>query len=173
MSPQKRTSFIAEARRVDDQWYIQLESEESLTGALKEARKEAKDAMTHKKKLRQIHLEQRIADMTTIGSEDFKIRATRTIKRFEQQRSTHSRVRSILKPREPPIAFVIKDGIRLAGAEMKEAFVQHNEHHFQQPPRNGASTATPRQVLKNLSPHDEEGTMKIEWRMRTRTIIQF
>lgn len=81
------------------------------------------------------------------------------IKRIEQQRSTHSSIRSILKPREPPIAFVIKDGIRLAGAEMNDAFVQYNAHHFQQPPRNGASAAIPGQVLQDLSPHDEEGLM--------------
>ena len=42
---------------------------------------------------------------------------------------------------------------------MNEAFVQHNEHHFQQPPRNEASAANPGQVLEDLSPHDEEGTM--------------
>ena len=100
MSPQKRTSFIAGARRVDEQWCIQLESEESLTAALKEARNEAKDAMKRKKELRQIHLEQRIADMTMIGSEDFKIRAACTIKRIEQQRSTHSSIHSILKNQE-------------------------------------------------------------------------
>ena len=151
---------IDEARRVDDQWRIPLESVESRTVALKEARKEAKEAMKCKKELRKIHVEQRIAEMTMIGSEDFRIRAARTIKRIEQQRCTNLSIRSILKPGEPPIAFVIKDGIRLAGAEMNEAFVQHNEHHFQQPPRNGASAAIPGQVLEDLSPHDEEGTMK-------------
>ena len=39
---------------------------------------------------------------------------------------------------------------------MNEAFVQYNEHHFQQPPWNGASAAIPGQVLEDLSPHDEE-----------------
>ena len=80
-----------------------------------------------------MHLEQRIDDMTKLGSEDFKIRAARTIKRIEQQRLTHLSIHSILKPREPLIAFVIKDGIRMAGAEMNEAFVQYNEHHFNGP----------------------------------------
>ena len=36
------TSFVDEAKRIDDQWNIPLESVESLTAALKEARKEAK-----------------------------------------------------------------------------------------------------------------------------------
>ena len=54
--------------------------------------------------------------MTMLGSDEFRLRAARTIKRIEQQRSTHASIRSILKPREPPIAFVIKDGIRLTGA---------------------------------------------------------
>ena len=42
---------------------------------------------------------------------------------------------------------------------MNDAFVQHNAHHFQQPPSNGVSAAIPRRVLEDLSPHDEEGTM--------------
>ena len=42
---------------------------------------------------------------------------------------------------------------------MNEAFVQHNDHHFQQPPRNGASAAILGQVLEDLSPHDEEETI--------------
>ena len=80
MSQQKHTSFIGEARRVNDQWCIPLESVESLTAALKEARKEAKDAMKGKKELRKIHLKQRIAEMTMTGSEDFRIQAAPTIK---------------------------------------------------------------------------------------------
>ena len=159
MSQQKRASFIDEARRIDEAWCIPMESAESLKAAIMEASKEAKDAMKRKKELCKIHFEQRIDEMTRLGSADFRIRAARTIKRIEQQRSTHSSIRSILKPREPPIAFVIKDGIRLAGAEMNDAFVQYNAHHFQQPPRNGASAAIPGQVLQDLSPHDEEGLM--------------
>ena len=42
---------------------------------------------------------------------------------------------------------------------MNDAFIQHNAHHFQQPPRNGESAAIQGQVQEDLSPHDEEGTM--------------
>ena len=110
--------------------------------------------MKVRKELCQIHLEQRIEEMTKIGSEVFKIRVACTIERVEQQRHTHSNIRSIRKPKEPPIALIIKDGICMAGADMNEAFVQHNEHHFQQPLRDGASAAILGQVLEDLSPHD-------------------
>ena len=83
-SLQKRTSSIDEAKRIDDQWNILMESEESLTAALKKARKEAKNAIQRRKELCQMHLEQRIADTTRIGSEDFKIQAACTIKQIEQ-----------------------------------------------------------------------------------------
>ena len=55
--------------------------------------------MKCKKNLRKIHLKQRIAEMTMLGSEDFRIRVAHTIKQIEQQGSTHSSIHSILKPR--------------------------------------------------------------------------
>ena len=115
--------------------------------------------MKREKELHQIRLDQRIAGMSALGSEEYKIRAVCNIKQIEQQRSTLSSIRSILKPGEPHIAFVINDVIHMAGVEMNEAFVQYNEHHFQRPPRNGASAPIPGQVLKDLIPHDREGTM--------------
>ena len=78
--------------------------------------------------------------MMAIGSNEFKIQAACTIQQIEQQWCSLLNIHSILKPREPPIAFVIKDGIYMVGAEMNEAFVKYNEHYFNNP-QNGASAA--------------------------------
>lgn len=87
LSPQKNTSFLAEAKAIDAQWNIPLDPEERLAATLEEAREgEAKNTMKRKKEFRQIHLNQRIAEMPALGSDEYKIRVARNIKRIEQQR---------------------------------------------------------------------------------------
>ena len=54
---------------------------------------------------------------------------------------------------------MIKDGIRLTGKEMNEAFVEHNQEHFLQPISNGASAAIHGPVRDDLRPYDDDGNI--------------
>lgn len=153
----KLERFIDQARQIDTSWTPNFVSADSILSAATTARQEARAATKHQKELRKKHLERLQQESTSLGSDEYRERALKTLRKNESQRATHRSAKAALKPRPPAVTHVVKDGTRLTGRDMNDAFVAHNQQHFLQPPRNGTSAAIPGQVRDDLRPYDDEG----------------
>ena len=157
LTENKITSFHTQARNIDPLWSPDFSIPENITIATAEAKKAARAGTRKQKELRKEHLENLLQESTSLGSEEYRERALKTIKRIEAQRQTHRCIKAAFKPRTPPLRHVVQDGTRLAGSEMNQAFLAHNQQHFMQPTRNGSSAAIPGTVRDDLRIFDDNG----------------
>ena len=155
----KLTRFREQARTIDPSWSPPLNSNDEIIAGALLTRKEARIATKKQRELRLKHLDEQLEEALQLGSDEHREKSIKMIKRNETMRATHRRAKAAVKPRAPAVTYVEKDGIRLSGKDVNEAFVEHNQQHFLQPIANGASAAIPGQVRDDLRPYDEEGNM--------------
>eukprot|EP00816_Leptocylindrus_hargravesii_P007159 CAMPEP_0196824886 /NCGR_PEP_ID=MMETSP1362-20130617/92741_1 /TAXON_ID=163516 /ORGANISM="Leptocylindrus danicus, Strain CCMP1856" /LENGTH=195 /DNA_ID=CAMNT_0042205241 /DNA_START=813 /DNA_END=1396 /DNA_ORIENTATION=+ len=107
LSERKKHSFTQEARTIDPTWAPDLSSAEVILEASNTATREARLGRKHQTELRRQHLDRLLQEMTSLGDEEDREQALKTIKGFKAQRRTHQNIHAAFKQRAPPITHVV------------------------------------------------------------------
>ena len=142
MPPPLRATFEVEAQAIDPEWMLSEHEEIAMAKWVAALAKQARKAKRNQRKLRNEFLEQRLRDSASAMAREEQREAIETILKRDRLQQNHRIIQWQLKQARTQLKCVIgEDRQQILGSAMPNAFVIYNAHHFQQPIRNGATTA--------------------------------
>ena len=113
-----------------------------------------KTAPIDQRKLRREFLEKKLRESASVMAPEGLQEAVETILKRDKMRQNHKIIQRRLKRLRTQLKCVIgDDGQRTSGSDMLKAFVAYNAEHFQQPRRNGATSADGGDFCNGLRPY--------------------